>query len=240
MHNKDRQATDTRMDYHGSGRAAHVLGWALNKFHPRIAIACSFQHTVLIHMAIQIRPDVRVFSIDTGRLPEETYECARDIERHFGIKIEWHFPRQDAVESMMRDGGTFSFRESLKARRQCCAIRKVEPLNRALAGLDAWVTGVRREQNVTRSSTAKLEVDRTHNGIVKVNPLADWSYGDVCAYVKEHKLPYNALFERGYTSIGCACCTRAVEPGEDPRAGRWWWEHPEYKECGLHARNWQI
>ena len=232
--------SDTRLDYDGDGREEDVLRWALNKFHPRIAIACSFQHSVLIDMAVRIRPDVRIFSIDTGRLPEETYECARDIEKHFGIRIEWYVPRQNAVEQIMRKNGPFSFRESLDARRECCAVRKVEPLNRALSGLDAWITGVRREQNVTRSAAAKIELDEAHGGIVKVNPLADWSYEEIRAYVREHKLPYNTLFEKGYTSIGCACCTRAAESGEDARAGRWWWEHPEYKECGLHVRNWQI
>lgn len=232
--------TEARVDYHGDGRAEDVLGWALDRFHPRIAIACSFQHAVLIDMAVRIRSDVRVISIDTGRLPEETYECARDIERHFCVKIEWYFPRHDAVEQMMHKGGPLSFRESLEARRECCAIRKVEPLSRALSGLDAWITGVRREQNVTRATAAKIEIDEAHGGIVKVNPLADWRYDEIRAYVKDHRLPYNTLFEKGYTSIGCACCTRPVEPGEDSRAGRWWWEHPEYKECGLHVRNWQI
>ena len=231
---------DAGIDYRGDGRAEDVIRWALDKFHPRIGIACSFQHAVLIDMAVRIRPDVRVFSIDTGRLPEETYECARDIEGHFGVKIEWFFPRHDAVEGLMHKSGPLSFRESLDARRECCAIRKVEPLNRALSGLDAWITGVRREQNVTRATADKVEIDEAHGGIVKVNPLSDWTYDQIRAYVKEHKLPYNTLFEKGYTSIGCACCTRPVEPGEDSRAGRWWWEHPEYKECGLHVRNWQI
>ena len=140
----------------------------------------------------------------------------------------------------MHNGGALSFRESIEARRECCAIRKVEPLNRALSGLDAWITGVRREQNVTRATADMIEIDRAHGGIVKVNPLADWTYDEITAYVKEYRLPYNTLFEKSYTSIGCACCTRPVQPGEDARAGRWWWEHPDYKECGLHVRNWQI
>ena len=231
---------DGRIDYQGDGQAEDVVRWALDKFHPRIAIACSFQHAVLIDMAVKINPDVRVFSIDTGRLPEDTHQCAQDIEQHFGIKIEWHFPRHQAVEKMVREKGPYSFKESLEARRECCAIRKVEPLNRALSGLDAWITGVRREQTAGRSATGRIEIDEAHGGIVKVNPLADWTYDQIKDYVKEHKLPYNTLFEKGYTSIGCACCTRAVQPGEDSRAGRWWWEHPEYKECGLHVRNWQI
>ena len=232
--------TDARIDYHGDGQAEDLLRWALNKFHPRIAIACSLQHAVLIDMAVKIEPNVRVFSIDTGRLPEDTYECARDIERHFGIRIEWYFPLHGPVEKMMRKSGPMSFRESLKARRECCAIRKVEPLNRALSSLDAWITGVRREQNVTRSAADKIEIDDSHGGIVKVNPLADWPYDKIRAYVKERRLPYNTLFEKGYKSIGCACCTRPAGPGEDSRAGRWWWEHPEHKECGLHVNNWQI
>ncbi len=227
-------------DYKGDGSAEDVIRWALEKYHPRIAIACSFQHAVMIDMAIKIRPDVRVFSLDTGRLPEETYECARDIERHFGINIEWYFPRREAVEKLMHEKGTFSFRESLENRRECCGIRKVEPLNRALSGLDAWITGIRQEQTVTREDATKIEIDETHGGIVKINPIADWTYDQIRAYVKDNKLPYNTLFEKGYTSIGCASCTRPVQPGEDPRAGRWWWEHPEHKECGLHVRNWQI
>jgi len=231
---------DARLDYRGEGRAEDVLEWALERFHPRIAIACSFQHTVLIDMAVKIRPDVRVFSLDTGRLPEDTYTCARDIENHFGIKIEWFFPKHEAVEELLHEKGPLSFRESLAARKECCGIRKVEPLNRALSELDAWISGIRREQNSSRSGTGKIEIDEAHGGIVKVNPLADWSYDDIRTYVKERKLPYNTLFEKGYTSIGCDCCTRAVQPGEDARAGRWWWEHPEYKECGLHVRNWQI
>ena len=234
------QKTNTRNEYHGDGTAEDVLKWALDRFHPRIAIACSFQHAALIDMAVKIQPDGRIFSIDTGRLPEETYECARDFERHFGIKIEWVFPKHEAVEKLTREKGMFSFKQCLENRRECCGIRKVEPLNRALSGLDAWITGVRREQNVTRTGADKVEIDEAHGGIVKVNPLADWSYDDIREYVKEHKLPYNSLFERGYTSIGCACCTRAIEPGEDPRSGRWWWEHPEHKECGLHVRNWNI
>jgi len=226
--------------YVGDGDARDVLAWALKRFGRRIAVACSFQHAVLIDMAVKIDPDVRVFSIDTGRLPEETYECARDFEEYFGIKIEWYFPRKEDVEKLMSDKGPLSFRESLENRRECCGIRKVEPLNRALADLAAWVTGVRRAQNPTRSESKLIEIDDEHGGIAKINPLVDWSDEDVRAYVKEHRLPYNSLFEKGYTSIGCAPCTRPVEEGEDARAGRWWWEHPDHKECGLHIRNWQI
>ena len=229
-----------QLGYDGDGAAEDLLRWALGRFHPRIAIACSFQHAVLIHMAANIRSDVRVFSVDTGRLPEETYECARDIENQLGVRIEWVFPRHDAVEKLTTEKGLFSFRESLDARRECCAIRKVEPLNRVLSTLDAWITGIRADQNVTRQQVRKIERDEAHGGILKINPLADWTYDDVRDYVKKHRLPYNSLFERGYTSVGCACCTRPIRTGEDARAGRWWWEDAEHKECGLHVRNWNI
>ena len=234
------QRQNIHIDYRGDGEAEDVLRWALERFHPRIAIACSFQQTVLIAMAAKIRPDVRVFSIDTGRLPEDTYECARDIERRYGVRIEWYFPQNDAIETMMRKNGAFSFRDSQQARFECCRIRKVEPLERALSGLDAWVTGVRRSQNVTRSSMEKIEIDHDHGDIAKINPLIDWSYNKISAYVKNNEVPYNRLFDKGYTSIGCACCTRGVQAGQDPRSGRWWWEDAEKKECGLHVRNWQI
>lgn len=233
-------AAEHVIDYRGSGEAEDVLRWALERFHPRIAIACSFQHTVLIDMAVRIQPQVRVFSIDTGRLPEEMFECARDIERHFKIKIEWYHPRNEPVEQMMRERGPYSFRESVDERRRCCGIRKVEPLSRALSGLDAWITGVRRDQSSTRSAAGKIEIDAGHGGIVKINPLADWDYDAIRSYVVSRRLPYNRLFERGYTSIGCACCTRPVQPGDDPRSGRWWWEQSEHKECGLHVPNWNI
>jgi phosphoadenosine phosphosulfate reductase len=235
-----RPAADGSGGYEGDGTAQDILRWALGRFHPRIAIASSLQDSVLIHLAASIRRDVRVFSIDTGRLPEEAFVCAEEITRRLGVRIEWFFPRHDAVEKLETEKGPFSFRKSLEDRRECCRVRKVEPLNRALAGLDAWVTGLRKDEAVTRNSVTKIERDEAHAGILKINPLADWTSEDVRAYLQEHDLPYNALLDRGYPSIGCGCCTRPVEPGEDSRAGRWWWEHPEHKECGLHVRNWNI
>jgi phosphoadenosine phosphosulfate reductase len=188
-------------------------------------------------MMTRIRPDIRVFSLDTGRLPEETFQCAAEAERRFKIRVEWHFPDRLGVEHLVRENGVYSFRESLEARRLCCRVRKVEPLDRALKGLRAWITGLRRDEAATRSDLQLIERDEAHGGIIKINPLAYWTDRQVRDYTREHKLPYNSLFDRGYTSIGCACCTRAVEPGEDPRAGRWWWENPEHKECGLHTRH---
>jgi len=234
----DRNAEN--LGYTGTGEPEDVLRWALTEFHPDIAFAASFENTVLIDMLTHIRPDIRVFSIDTGRLSEETFECAAAAERRFKIRVEWHFPDRTSVEQLVHENGVYSFRESLEARRLCCRIRKVEPLNRALRGLRAWITGLRRDEAESRRDLRQIAIDEAHGGIVKINPLAYWTDQQVRDYTRAHKTPYNRLLERGYTSIGCACCTRPIEPGEDPRAGRWWWENPEHKECGLHVNNWQI
>ena len=226
--------------YAGSGEPHDVLRWALDRFHPDIALSTSFENTVLLHMATRIRPDLRVFSIDTGRLPEETYACAAEAERAFGVRVAWFFPDTARVEQLVREAGVYGFRGSVEARQPCCRVRKVEPLNRALQGLRAWITGVRREETAGRRHAAPVEVDAAHGGIFKINPLVAWTDQQVLEYTRAHGLPYNRLRERGYTSIGCASCTRAIEPGEDARAGRWWWEQAEHKECGLHGNNWQI
>lgn len=220
----------------GGASPETVLAWALDAHHPDIALASSFsmEDIVLIAMMTGIRPDARVFALDTGRLNEETYEAAEAVRRKFGIRIEWHFPDRAAVEALEREKGLYSFRESLENRHECCRIRKVEPLGRALAGLRAWVTGQRREQSATRGDLSVVEIDAAHGGILKLNPLAGWTGGQVVSFLRERDLPYNRLHDAGYPSIGCAPCTRAVTPGEDPRAGRWWWERPEQKECGLH------
>lgn len=216
--------------------ARRMLAWALAEYHPRIALASSFsrEDIVLIALLVGIRPDARVFALDTGRLDEETFEAAEAVRSKLGVAVEWHFPDRAAVEEMESKKGLFSFRESLDNRRECCRIRKVEPLGRALRGLDAWITGQRRGQGVTRNSLSVMEVDFAHGEILKLNPLADWTEEQVRTFIRERGLPYNRLNDRGYPSIGCAPCTRAVAPGEDPRAGRWWWENPEHKECGLH------
>lgn len=221
-----------------SASAEEVLRWALGAFHPSIAIAASFslENVTVIDLAVRVQPQVRVFAIDTGRLPEETYEVAEAVRQRFGVRIEWVFPRREAVEHLEREQGLYSFRESIEARHTCCNVRKVEPLSRALEGLRAWITGMRREQGVTRESLCPVQADSVHGDIVKINPLFNWTTADVEAYVKKHRLPVNRLYQEGYTSIGCAPCTRAVEPGDHPRAGRWWWESPEHKECGIHIR----
>jgi phosphoadenosine phosphosulfate reductase len=177
-----------------------------------------------------------VFALDSGRLNEETYEVADALVERYRLKIDWYFPRHDEVERLERAEGLFSFRESLEKRHTCCGIRKVEPLSRALKDLTGWVTGMRREQSVTRSDIKAIERDAVNGGIFKINPLICWSEEQLLAYTEERHLPKNRLYTLGYRSIGCAPCTRAVKAGEDARAGRWWWENPENKECGLHRR----
>jgi phosphoadenosine phosphosulfate reductase len=190
---------------------------------------------VVIDMLMKLDRSARVFTLDTGRLPYETYSLMEAIRERYGLAIDVYFPRADAVEAMVREQGVNLFYRSIENRKRCCTVRKVEPLGRALGGVEAWITGLRREQAVTRTQVRKVEVDPDHGGIVKVNPLADWTWAEVWEYIRAHDVPYNKLHDQGYPSIGCAPCTRAVAPGEDPRAGRWWWENPETKECGLHA-----
>lgn len=216
-----------------------VIRWALERFHPRMALASSLQaeEMVILDMAWRMNPGVRVFTLDTGRLHEETYTVMEQIREKYGIGVESYFPNREAVEALEREKGFYSFRQSVEERKYCCGIRKVEPLGRALDGLDAWVTGLRREQAVTRGTVGKVEADESHGGIIKLNPLTDWSGEQVWDYIRAHDVPYNRLHDIGFPSIGCAPCTRAVKPGEDMRAGRWWWELPESKECGLHVKS---
>jgi phosphoadenosine phosphosulfate reductase len=179
-------------------------------------------------------PDIAIFSLDTGRLPAETYELIARAERHYGRRLEIYYPERSSVESFVGAHGINGFHDSVEARKACCHARKVEPLKRALDGKKAWVTGLRATQSPTREALKPVTFDETF-GLVKINPLADWSEQDVWTYLRERQVPYNALHDRDYPSIGCAPCTRAVRPGEDIRAGRWWWESPATKECGLHV-----
>jgi phosphoadenosine phosphosulfate reductase len=215
-----------------------LLRWGFETFGDRIALACSFgaEDMVLIDMMVKLRPRARVFSLDTGRLHQATYLAMDAVREKYGIPIEIYFPQGAAVEEMVRLKGPNLFYDSVENRRHCCGVRKVEPLGRALATVDAWVTGLRRDQGVTRAEVPALEVDEAHAGIAKLAPLASWSSEQVWAYIREHRVPYHRLHDAGYPSIGCEPCTRAVKPGEDPRAGRWWWEQPGEKECGLHVK----
>jgi thioredoxin-dependent adenylylsulfate APS reductase len=225
------------LDRFDEASAEEVLEWALGSFGERIAISTSFQAegVVIIDLARRISSDVRVFTIDTGRLPQETYTLIDEVRDRYEIDVELFFPAADRIEAMVRRNGLNLFYKDPALRLLCCHVRKVEPLERALSGLDAWVTGLRRAQGVTRTGVSKVEIDESHAGIVKVNPIADWSSDDVWDYVRANDVPTNALYEQGYTSIGCAPCTRPIQPGEDDRAGRWWWEAPEAKECGIHG-----
>lgn len=191
---------------------------------------------MIIDLIHALKLPIGIFAIDTGRLHEETYEVDDAITERYRMKIDWYFPKREEIECLLQAKGAFSFRESLENRHECCRIRKVEPLGRALQGLSGWVTGMRREQSTTRADLAAIEVDDLNNGILKINPLLDWTSDQVREYATRHGLPLNRLHRLGYPSIGCAPCTRAVQPGEDERSGRWWWENAEHKECGLHKR----
>ena len=203
-----------------------------------VSLACSFsvEDVILVDLLRRGGHPVGIFALDTGRLPEETYETAEAVSERFAVKIDWFFPQRAAVEKLERGKGLFSFRESLENRHECCHIRKVEPLQRALAGLAGWVTGLRRAHGITRQELEPIAVDATNGGLLKISPLLDWSDAEVWGYAEARRLPVNRLHRQGYPSIGCAPCTRAVQPGEEPRAGRWWWEHAGHKECGLHRR----
>ncbi|HKA45430.1 MAG TPA: phosphoadenylyl-sulfate reductase [Burkholderiales bacterium] len=176
---------------------------------------------------------IEMFTLDTGRLPNETYALIDAIAVRYGMRMRMMFPRREAVESYVNNHGVNGFYAGVELRKACCHMRKVEPLGRALAGKRAWITGLRRSQSVTRNNLAVESYDAEH-GLLKFNPLADWSGEEIWAYIRARQVPYHALHDRGYPSIGCAPCTRAVAPGESIRAGRWWWESPGSKECGLH------
>lgn len=214
-----------------------ILLHFLQTYKARIAFASSFgaEDQVLSDMILRIDPTVKIFTLDTGRLSEETYAVMDQTNRKYGIKVQVYCPDRDALEALYQAQGINGFRESIENRKACCAVRKMEPLARALEGLDVWITGLRRSQSPTRESMQLIEWDET-NHLIKLNPLIEWDEESVWDYIKTHKVPYNELHTQGYPSIGCAPCTRAIGEGEDIRAGRWWWENPEHKECGLHSR----
>jgi len=216
--------------------AAETLSWAATAFGERVTVASSLgaEDQVLAHMISAHGLGIGVFTLDTGRMFNESYELMAATERELGVKIRPYFPDASQVEQMVGERGINLFYDSVELRKRCCHVLKVEPLRRALAGHDAWITGLRRSQSVTRSSLETIEWDE-QNGLLKISPLADWSEEAVWEYIRENSVAYNKLHDRGFPSIGCAPCTRAVEPGADPRSGRWWWEQPEHRECGLHT-----
>jgi len=215
---------------------ANILTWSIENIHPRLALSCSFgnpEGLVLLDMMHAIEPSSRVYVLDTGRMHQATYDLIDRVRERYDKQVEVLFPDAEAVEQMVREQGMNLFYESLEQRKLCCRLRKVEPNAAFLADLDGHVTGLRREQNVTRTDAAKVEIDG--HGLLKINPLVDWSADQVWSYVQKHDVPVNRLHREGFPSVGCAPCTRAIKVGEDPRAGRWWWENPESKECGLHV-----
>lgn len=217
-----------------------ILSHALSHF-DNIAISFSgAEDVVLVDMAVKIRPDVKVFTLDTGRLHRETYEFLEKVREHYGITIEAMFPDAAQVEALVREKGLFSFYKD--DHKECCGIRKVGPLRRKLGTLDAWITGQRKDQSPgTRAIIPVVQTDAGFKGangpLIKYNPLANWSSERVWNYIRGNDVPYNALHEKGFISIGCDPCTRPVLPGQHEREGRWWWEEATKKECGLHATN---
>ena len=216
-----------------SATAEEVLSWALSAYGDSLAISTSFQKEgmVVIDMATRINPRVRVFTIDTGRLPEETHQMMETVRQRYGIPVEIVFPEASEVESMIATHGPNLFYREVTLRKLCCHIRKVRPLERKLATLSAWVVGLRRSQTESRADIAKVE---SRDAIVKISPLADWTSHDVDDYILRHDVPVHPLYAKGFPSIGCGPCTRATFDCEDQRAGRWWWEQNTEKECGIH------
>jgi len=214
-----------------------VLSWFVLTYGGKTAFSTSLgaEDQVITCMIAGFVPPVRIFTFDTGRLFQETYDLLDITEKKYGLKIELFFPDAGRVEEMVREKGINLFYESIENRQLCCHIRKIEPLKRALEGMEIWITGVRNVQSVTRSGTKLVEWDPV-NRIIKVNPLVNWTDEMVWQYIRGKEIPVNELHAKGYPSIGCLPCTRAVLPGEDIRSGRWWWELPEYRECGLHKR----
>jgi len=214
-----------------------VLDFFINDLGVKVSLASSLgaEDQVLTDLMYEVNKDADIFTLDTGRLPKETYDLIERTNEKYKKKIKVYFPQTQEVESLVNEKGMFSFYNSIDDRKECCYIRKIEPLKRALKDLDVWITGLRREQSITRDKMELIEWDEA-NGLLKINPLIDWSEDDIWIYIKRNNVPYNKLHNQGYPSIGCEPCSRAVKEGFDIRSGRWWWENPEHKECGLHIK----
>jgi len=215
--------------------AEDLISLLVRKFPGKVAFSTSLgaEDQILTRMIAGMGSGVKVFTLDTGRLFQETYDLMDITRKKYGLLIETYFPDYHDVEKMTREKGINLFYESLENRKLCCHIRKVEPLSRALAGMEVWVSGLRHEQSQNRSQLETIEWDETH-ALLKVYPLLDWTHDKVWEYIRSQKVPYNTLHDKGFASIGCLPCTRAILPGEEERAGRWWWEHADTRECGLH------
>ncbi len=215
-----------------------ILRYFIQEYKGKVAFATSLgiEDQAITDMIIKLDKTTKIFTLDTGRIFPETYEVIEKTNKKYDIKIEVYFPDNKQVEEMVNAKGVNLFYENVENRKMCCNIRKTIPLKRALENVDVWVTGIRKDQSITRFYTPLVEWDDSHQ-VMKVNPLLKWTEKDTWKYIKENGVPYNKLHDNGFTSIGCQPCTRAIEPGEDIRAGRWWWEAPEQKECGLHVRD---
>ncbi len=213
-----------------------ILAWASKDLGRSVALATSFQvqGMVLVDMFAKTDPGARIFTLDTGRLHSHTYDVMDRTREKYNINIEVLFPDTAEVEEMVTSRGVNLFYKSVENRRLCCQVRKTNPLNGYLKTLDAWITSIRADQTEQRAESSKFEIDYLHGKMLKINPILDWTTDQVWDYVRKNDVPYNKLHDMGYPSIGCAPCTRAIEEGEDPRAGRWWWEQGSDKECGIH------
>ncbi|MEJ5351138.1 MAG: phosphoadenylyl-sulfate reductase [Melioribacteraceae bacterium] len=214
-----------------------IIQYISKKFGSKAAFSTSLsiEDQVITHMLAAINSKIKIFTLDTGRLPNETYSLIEKTKERFNINIEIYFPDYRQVEKMVNKKGINLFYESIENRKECCRIRKIEPLKRALKNMKVWITGLRREQSITRQYIELIEYDYSYK-VIKLNPLYKWSENEIWDYIRKHNIPYNSLYDKNYLSIGCAPCTRPVQPGEDIRAGRWWWENPNTKECGLHIK----
>ncbi len=221
--------------------AREILSFFIEDFDGKIAFGSSLgaEDQVLTAMISGIDKSTKIFTLDTGRVFPETYQTLHETNRKYGINIEVYFPNSEKVERMVNEKGINLFYGSIENRKLCCNIRKIDPLKRAMMDADVWVTGLRKVQSITRVFTEVVEYDYL-NGKIKINPLLEWTEEDIWSYIRNNDVPYNKLHDRGFPSIGCEPCTRAIKDGEDIRAGRWWWETPEQKECGLHRRNGQL
>ncbi|MCF6340859.1 MAG: phosphoadenylyl-sulfate reductase [Sulfurimonas sp.] len=220
-----------------NSKPQEILEYFLDEYGYKAALSSSFgaEDQILTHMILDIDKKANIFTLDTGRLPPETYSVMDATNLKYGVKVNVFFPKTDEVEELYQIQGINGFYESIENRKKCCYIRKIAPLKRALSELDIWITGLRASQSVTREDLNVVEYDEANN-VIKINPLLNWSEDDVWEFIKANKVPYNSLHDEGFPSIGCAPCTRAVESGADVRSGRWWWENPEHKECGLHIK----
>jgi phosphoadenosine phosphosulfate reductase len=216
-------------------RTEEILSTVIGMHPGKVAFSTSLgaEDQVITHLVSLLKLNVNIFTLDTGRMFSETYDVLTKTNARYGINIRIYFPDASSVEEMVNSRGINLFYESIENRKLCCNIRKIEPLKRALKGYEVWITGLRREQSPTRNNMKFAEWD-PGNGIIKLNPLLEWTEQEIWSYIKKYNIPYNTLHDRGFPSIGCQPCTRAVMPGEDIRSGRWWWEHPDTKECGLH------